>query len=359
MLEEPALTEVLVPFVRSFAGGQSGRVQTLVGDASTRRYHRVLVEGGNPGSAVVMELPDDPLKSDEITTDAPPPELPFLNVQRYLAQGGVPVPQIYRQDMKLGLLALEDLGDQTFESVVKSSNAAQRRALYYRAIDHIVALQQLGERQRDEGCVAFTRRFDQPLLKWELDHFREWYLEAELGVALGPEEANAVEGAFTWIASTLASSPLTLVHRDFQSRNLMVVQKDGRHELRVIDFQDALLGSRAYDLVALLRDSYVELSAEEVADHVAYFRAAARQPEEEFDRLFVLQTLQRKLKDTGRFIYIDRVRKNPSFLRWVPTSLRYVGAALRAAPPVLSALREILEKHVPGLYTAAPERLPD
>jgi aminoglycoside/choline kinase family phosphotransferase len=359
MLEEPALPEVLVPFVRSFAGGAGGTVQTMVGDASTRRYHRVRLDGGSPSSVVVMELPDNPLRSDELTAGEVPPELPFVNVHRYLAAGGLPVPAIYRTDMALGLIALEDLGDQTLEIIAKSSDRAQRRALYYGAIDHIVALQQLAEKRPDQSCVAFSRRFDQPLLRWELDHFREWYLEAELGVSLTAEEGTTVETAFTWLARTLADSPVTLVHRDFQSRNLMVVQNDGLTELRVIDFQDALLGSKAYDLVALLRDSYIELPPEEVADHVAYFRAAAGLPEGEFERLFVLQTLQRKLKDTGRFIFIDRVRKNPSFLRWIPTSLRYVGAALREAPPELAGLRQVLEKHVPGLFLPPAETLRD
>jgi aminoglycoside/choline kinase family phosphotransferase len=128
--------------------------------------------------------------------------------------------------------------------------------------------------------------------------------------------------------------------------------------LRVIDFQDALLGSRAYDLVALLRDSYVELPADEVAALVDRFIARARISDGAgFHRLFVLQTLQRKLKDTGRFIFIDRVRKNPSFLRWIPTSLRYVRQALAAAPEPFAGLREVLGRHVPELRPAASNNL--
>jgi aminoglycoside/choline kinase family phosphotransferase len=295
-----------------------------------------------------MELPDDPMKSDEGSADGRPRELPFLNVQRYLAAGGLPVPKIYRADLAAGLVALEDLGDRTFEMAVKSAVPAARQALYRRAMASIVTLQKLGDSQRDDACIAFSRRFDQKLLRWELDHFREWYLEAEGGVVLTPAEAGAVGAAFDWLATTLASSPLTLVHRDFQSRNLMITNGP-EAALRIIDFQDALLGSRTYDLVALLRDSYVELPADEVAAHVRWFATAIDQPLHAFEQLFVLQALQRKLKDTGRFIYIDRVRRNPSFLRWIPSSLRYVQAGLAAAPPELEPLREILERHIPVL----------
>jgi len=349
MLEEPALSQVLGEFVTSFTGGGPAAIQTLAGDASSRRYHRVAVRGGQPATAVVMELPDDPMKSDEGSSAGPPPELPFLNVQRYLAGGGLAVPRIYRHDPRRGLLALEDLGDQTFEMAVKAASPVARQGLYRQAMKQIVALQQLGATRRDPDCVAFGRRFDRALLRWELEHFREWYLEAEAGVVLTPADEEVVGAAFEWLAGVLADSPLVLVHRDFQSRNLMLVGPAAVPEIRIIDFQDALLGSRAYDLVALLRDSYVELPDSEVASHVQWFAEQIGQPAEPFRRLFNLQALQRKLKDTGRFIYIDRVRRNPSFLRWIPTSLRYVAAALREAPPQLQDLRTVLAHRLPVL----------
>ena len=111
----------------------------------------------------------------------------------------------------------------------------------------------------------------------------------------------------------------------------------------MIDFQDALLGTRAYDLVALLRDSYVVLSPAEVDRLVGEFVAQAGiEDRAAFRRLFLLQTLQRKLKDVGRFVFIDRVRKNPSFLRWIPATVGYLREAVAAAPIELAALREIL-----------------
>ncbi len=356
MLEKPRLAEVLVPFVRPLVGGNAdaaGTVETMAGDASTRRYHRVHIAGGKPGSLVVMELPDEPMKSDEATAPGQgPPELPFLNVQRYLATGGIPVPRVLTSDMKRGLVALEDLGDRTFESAVRDASAPERHRYYSAAIGHIVALQKLGDRGGDPSCIAFSRRFDEALLRWELEHFREWYLEAERGVKLDASESQALGAAFDWLARELAAAPLTLVHRDFQSRNLMVVEGDGARvpALKVIDFQDALLGSRAYDLVALLRDSYVVLSAGEVDALVGEFIIQAGIADAPaFRRLFLLQTLQRKLKDVGRFVFIDRVRKNPSFLRWIPATVGYLREAVAAAPVELQAMREIFARHLPEL----------
>jgi aminoglycoside/choline kinase family phosphotransferase len=116
----------------------------------------------------------------------------------------------------------------------------------------------------------------------------------------------------------------------------------------LIDFQDALLGTVVYDLVALLRDSYVVLSPALVGRLVDYFVERAGLDAHETRALFDLQTVQRKLKDAGRFVFIDRVKHNPSFLQHIPSSQGYVAAAL-ARLPELAPLRALLARHVPAL----------
>jgi N-acetylmuramate 1-kinase len=314
---------------------------TLPGGASIRRYHRI---ANGSKTLLVMELGDDPLKSEE-ASKGPVRELPFLDVQRYLARAGVAVPEVYRFDARLGLLYLEDLGDVTFESRVADASDDERRRYYRLAIEELVRLQKFATANPDPACVAFSRGFDFELLKWELDHFREYGLEAQ-GHQLSPAEREELERQFVAIADRLASSPRIFVHRDYQSRNLMVQGEPPR--LRVIDFQDALLGSAAYDLVGLLRDSYVALSnplLDELVDHHA--RLAGHDPGS-FRALFDLQTVQRKLKDAGRFVFIDRVKKNPGFLVHIPNSLAYVANALRRLPE-LAPLHEVLSRHLPQL----------
>ena len=342
------LQDRLVAFVRAFAGGAAEDVSTMAGDASTRRYHRVRT-GGSPSSVVVMELPRD--APPPVSPGVGPPGPSFIAMQGYLEAAGFPVPRVYRADLALGLIALEDLGDQTLDTALRTADAGERRTLYAHAVTLVAQLQRVGASRPDPSCLAFQRRFDERILRWELEHFREWLLEKGRQIRLAPAESSVLDDAFGWLARSLADSPAVLVHRDFQSRNLMLVPAvPGRSaELKVIDFQDALLGSRAYDLVALLRDSYVELAAAEVAELLDLFAAAAEVSSvPNLRKLFHMQTVQRKLKDAGRFVFLDRVRGNASYLRWIPTSLRYVAEALPEVPE-LAAAAELLRRHVPEL----------
>jgi aminoglycoside/choline kinase family phosphotransferase len=342
-LPAEALERVLFPVAQELLGGRHPRLETLPGGASIRRYHRITVDGGRAPTLIVMELGDNPLKSEEAAKVAAPTELPFINVQRYLARAGAAVPEIYRYDVEGGFIYLEDLGDITFESRVLDAGDDVRGRYYRLAIDELVRLQQFAAGHPDPGCIAFSRGFDYELLKWELDHFREYGLDAQ-GHQPTAAEAEELERIFRGIAERLAAEPRGFVHRDYQSRNLMVQDAATGPRLRVIDFQDALLGTRAYDLVGLLRDSYVALSPALLDELVGHFVARSGLDRATFQHLFDLQVVQRKLKDAGRFVFIDRVKHNPSFLKHIPNSLDYVAHSL-ARLPELATLREIFSRY--------------
>jgi hypothetical protein len=316
----------------------------LAGHASLRSYWRV---GRPPASRVVMVLPPD-ARPEEVTKGGAPAANPFVDVQRWLAGIGVRVPRIDLFLEAEGLMVLEDLGDEMLETRLRAGDAPG--PLYERAVDVLARLRARAE-ARPGGCVAFGRAFDADLYLWELHHFREWLLEAWKGARLSPAEREVVDREFEAVALALDAEPKGFTHRDYQSRNLMVLPSG---EQAVIDFQDALLGPRQYDLVALLRDSYVELDAALVDALLRRYlgRLAAeggpRLPYEPFRATFDLLTVQRKLKDAGRFVYIDRVKGNPGFLPSIPASLRYVREAL-ARRPDLARLREVLARHVPEL----------
>ena len=347
-LDPQPLRAKVFPTVAHLAGGGMPTLVTLAGGASLRRYHRVTIPGGRPQRLVVMELAGDRAASEEASKDTPSHELPFIDVLRYLEAGGIAVPHLFHHDEAEGLLYLEDLGDITFESRVLGGAVDTQRRYYQAAIDELVRLQTYAA-AHPTGCIAFRRGFDRELLRWELDHFREWGLEVGAGVQLSPAERTELDAIFDNIADRLAAEPRGFVHRDYQSRNLMVEDLPGedRFRLRLIDFQDALLGTRVYDLVALLRDSYVELPAALLDDLVAYFATASGLDPVATRTLFDWQTVQRKLKDAGRFVYIDRVKKNPGFLVSIPSSHRYVDAAL-ARLPELASLRETLHRTMKG-----------
>jgi hypothetical protein len=193
--------------------------------------------------------------------------------------------------------------------------------------------------------LPFARSFDRTLLRWELDHFREWGLEALVGPLPAPERA-ALDQAFDALTDELVAIETGFVHRDYQSRNLMWAPERG---LVVIDFQDALQGPRPYDLVALLCDSYVALEPALQREMIERYVRARGWPASElpsFERAFWTIAVQRKLKDAGRFVFIDRVRGNPDFLAFFPQSVRYAGRALRWLGQ--DALLERIARALPG-----------
>ena len=333
-------------------GSPASSGKKLPGGAGNRLYWRVRGDDGR--TAVVMELPPEPAKSEEVSKEAAHHELPFLNVQRYLERLGVRVPHVYLDAHRRGFVVLEDLTDRTLEMALQEgppkSLPERRRQIYARAIDQLARLRAHAERDPDPSCVAFGRAFDFDLYQWEFEHFIEYGL---LGRGARPTEAELRElrETFTGISQKLAAAPRGFTHRDYQSRNIMVLASG---EQVVIDFQDALQGPRQYDLVALLRDSYVELPRDLIDEMLRRYlqklpeEGGPKLDEREFVGFFDLLTVQRKLKDAGRFVFIDQVKKNPSFLVHIPSSLRYVKDAL-ARRPELANVRDILARHVPEL----------
>ena len=286
-------------------------------------------------------------QSDELgKPDSLADRWPFLQVYDVLSACGVAVPAILAQDCNHGLLLVEDLGHDTLANYLERFPEA-RHELYQIAVSDLARAQLAFQNVRG-GSIVTRRAFDFDLFRWELEHFREWALEAQ-GIQLTSAESDAFELAATHIAREAASWPRVFVHRDYQSRNLMVRElPQARWELVWIDFQDALLGPRVYDLVALLNDSYQSFTPEFIDQRlVEYVRHIGLRPSEfgqiryEFDWM----TVQRKLKDAGRFVYIDRAKGNSSFLRFVLPTMAKVRVALSnlKSDPIMHALAECFE----------------
>jgi aminoglycoside/choline kinase family phosphotransferase len=319
-------------------------VAALAADASTRTYYRVTLRDGE--TAILMCTGADPLKSDEVVDGERPARMPFLDVSSYLSAGGLPVPDVLATDLTRNAVLLEDLGDTTLERALAAGS--EKATLYQKAVEVMADMQAWAARHPDPECIAFRRGFGEGLLRWELGHFDEWLLQGWAGASPTPAERAELDACYDRVTAALVGLPQGFVHRDFQSRNLMV-QGD---RLRLIDFQDALQGPYLYDLVALLRDSYVAFTPAEVAATARAFLAARETrglwtpSVGELMRGFHLQALQRKLKDAGRFVYIDRVRGNPKFLPNIPRSLAYAREALEQLDG-MDRVREILARYLP------------
>jgi aminoglycoside/choline kinase family phosphotransferase len=259
---------------------------------------------------------------------------------------------VYAEDTAQGLVLLEDLGDATLAKWLER-RPADRETLYTRAVRDLARAQnELAS--LPSGCVISGRTFDAELLRWEIEHFREWVLDAR-GKPLARADEERFHALADGLARRVASLPSGFVHRDYQSRNLMVVPSGASTRLVWIDFQDACLGPRVYDLVALFNDSYQSFDRTFVEARLADYANAAALPHSRSDafgradllREFDLVTVQRKLKDAGRFVFIERCKGNDAFLRFVPKTLQKAAHALeRLAPndPEMGELLAILRR---------------
>ena len=303
-------------------------VVPLTGVASDRRYFRVLLKDGRP---IVLALHQGPI---DFTA------MPFVAVARLLADVPLPVPRILHHSNPLGILGLEDLGDVTLQAHLGAATPAEHAALYRQAVTLIARMQQRGEALRDDKYPPYRVAFDVEKLTWELEFFVKHYLLAYKGVAPSAAEREALRGEWTSIVEELSGEPRVLCHRDYHSRNLML----HGGELYMIDFQDARMGPDTYDLVSLLRDSYVDLTGPQVDELIAFFLAVkgASGAEQEFRRRFDLMAVQRNLKALGTFGYMTTSRNNTVYIQYMPRTLAYVKANL-AKYPRFEKLRALLD----------------
>jgi N-acetylmuramate 1-kinase len=321
---------------RSGPGSRETKVVPLTGDASDRRYFRVLFRDA---ASHVLAVHPGPIDFDA---------LPFVNVARLLSSMPVPVPRILDHSLELGIIALEDLGDVTLQAHLGAASAAEHAALYREAVTLITTIQHRGRELESSQYVPYSVAFDVEKLMWELRFFTKHFLEAYRGARLSDGTREALSEEYAAIANELADEPRVLCHRDYHSRNLMLHNS----RLYIIDFQDARMGPDTYDLVSLLRDSYVDFSARQIEALIAFFlakRGASAAEDADFQRRFDLMALQRNLKALGTFGFQTTSRGNPVYIQYIPRTLTYVRANL-ARYNRFSRLRDLLAQHLDELH---------
>jgi aminoglycoside/choline kinase family phosphotransferase len=275
------------------------RTVLLTGDASDRRYVRVLLRGR---PSIVLSVHAGPI--DYATS-------PFVRVAELFAAMPVPTPAL-------------------LQAHLGGASSTERAKRYREAVGLIVRIQQRGAALASPAYPPYGIAFDHEKLTWELEFFVRHFLLAYRGAV--PEEPirEALRAEWAAIVDELASEARVLCHRDYHSRNLM--WHDGA--LHVIDFQDARMGPDTYDLVSLLRDSYVDLPDAAVEDLIDYYYALSRGTAAtptagaEFRRRFDLMALQRNLKALGTFGYQTTTRGNPVYMQYVPRTLTHVRRTL-------------------------------
>jgi len=312
---------------------RQSKVVALTGDASTRRYFRVIPADG---PSIVLALHDGAI---DVAT------LPFVAVARLLSRMPLPVPGILGHSDALGILALEDLGDVTLQSHLGAGTLTEHEALYRQAVTFIGVLQKRGEDLLTPSDGPSRIAFDVEKLTWEMDFFVKHFVEGYRGARLSPAERAALSREWARLVEELAGEPRVLCHRDYHSRNLMV----HGGQLYVIDFQDARMGPDTYDLASLLRDSYVDITSSERDGFIACFLAVRGIADGvEFRRRFDVMAAQRNLKALGTFGYQASARGNPVYLQYIPRTLKYVRDTFETHAR-FARLREILATHIDEL----------
>lgn len=296
-----------------FVAARTDWASPLPGDASFRHYCRIT----SPSGKRMMLM------------DAPPPHestRPFVTIAEDWHAAGIAVPALFAVDDEAGFIAMEDLDDRTLFQLTGSrvaAGSAKIEGYYQAAIEALCRIQAL---PLDSDAVAAMPRYDESLLRRETALFRDWLLEACLALTpeVSPESHDLLIALDDVLVLEALAQPHSVVHRDYHSRNLMIDDKDA---IRIIDFQDAVVGPSSYDLVSLLKDCYVLLDDElrqrlithyfahsEGQSHVTAFTPV------QFD----LMGMQRHLKAAGIFARLYRRDGKPRYLKDIPLVLTYL-----------------------------------
>ena len=288
------------------------KISSAHDDASFRRYFRI---ERSDNSYIAMDAPPEKENSDA-----------FVKIATLLRANNLHAPRIIEADLAQGFLLLEDLGNTTFLQALEKNT---RLTLYKKAIDELIKMQAMD--CENKGLPLY----DEHLLKQEMQLLTDWYLPKDIS----QNHTQQLDHIFHTLSDNALNTPQVFVHRDYHSRNLMLVE----NELAIIDFQDAVMGSCTYDLCSLLKDAYLELSADEIQTLLNYYYTKANIDIEfaQFETQFELMGLQRHLKILGIFTRLSVRDGKHQYLKDIPLVKKYV---LQIADKYtqFSALKDIL-----------------
>ena len=308
--------ESLECWLKQVFENQTFTLESLPGDASARRYHRIQLVAGDTDDTtkiaryIVMDSADEQDAMQQ-----------FINVAKLMSQA-INVPTLIAQDVTKGFLVLQDFGAVEFAHLLVGATPAQVNDYYQSAMQTLVALQQIPvETAKSQHQLP---DYDAAMLTREMDLFSDWFIP-HIGVTL---DTSLWENLKSALIEEILLQPQVIVHRDYHSRNLMQDQADNTR-LGVIDFQDAVIGAHSYDLVSLLRDAYVEWSEAQVTQWIYDFWQLQKQAglltadsAEQLESQVNIMGVQRHLKVLGIFIRLYERDGKSRYLADIPKVMR-------------------------------------
>ncbi len=284
-----------------------GSLEVVSGDASFRRYFRQQVAGG---SYIAVDAP--PSKEDN-------PK--FVNIAKAWFAQGVAVPQVIHTDYEQGFMLLSDMGDQLLLPLLSTETAD---GLYEQAMDALIPIAQINTSEDSQALPLY----DQVLLEQEMSLFRDWFLIEHLKLKLTSQDERILKETFELLRESALGQIQVPVHRDYHSRNLMILNDKS---MGVIDFQDAVMGPITYDLVSLLRDCYIQWPVEKVEEWVAMYFAKAKKAgligaisSGQFLLWFDWMGMQRHIKVAGIFARLSIRDGKSAYLDDIPLTVNYL-----------------------------------
>ena len=336
------MTAQIDQFLQDYFKNSLYKVYQLAGDASARKYFRVIYE---QDTYVLMSW--EPFDADKY---------PFISVLRHFESSGVNVPKIKKIGAEQGMLLLEDLGDLTLERKFwESSNQESSWDFYKKSLDEIIKIHTTATAS-PKPTIAKEIMFDTAKFLWELNYAREHLIEGVLKFQLKDKVAADLQKTFTDIAERLHNEPKVICHRDYHSRNLMIKLD----QVFVIDFQDARLGPIQYDLVSLLKDSYVDINNDYAEKMLNYyfdntsFMQDRKLSREQFNVIYELQSVQRCFKACGSFASFMNARQDRRYLKYLNGTLKHVMKSLSQFPEYKILLDVLIDA---GAFDKNYERL--
>ena len=338
-------SDARVQQIRDWLTGELGlrllRLEPASADASFRRYFRAWAADGT--TRVVMDAPPD---KEDIA--------PFLKVAALLEACQVHVPHVHAADGARGLVLLEDLGSDLYLAQLRGG--ADPDVLYADALQALLRIQLQGQ-----DALRALPPYDRAALEREMALMPQWFCERHLQLALDAADRALLAECFEFLTREALAQPLVLVHRDYHSRNLMLLPE---RNPGIIDFQDALAGPVAYDLVSLLKDCYIDWPRARVERWVSAYREQlqgvpqlAGASEHEFLRWFDLIGLQRHIKVLGIFARLWYRDGKHGYLADLPRTFGYVEDTVQRYPELWHFAHWLQRRVRPALAAASARTL--
>ncbi len=295
--------QLLQDWINSLFDVLEDSFEAVSGDASFRRYFRFIAKNE-------MGFKQLPL----IAVDAPPEKEDsqrFIDIALLLIDHNLPAPKIYMASDD-GFYIQQDFGDQLLYSLLNENSSDH---LYSTAMNHIVAMQQLP--------TSSLPSYNSELLQTEMTLFTDWFLKKHLNISLSHNDKEMLATTYQLLENNALEQPQAFVHRDYHSRNLMVLDDSN---IGIIDFQDAVLGPITYDLVSLLRDCYIDWPQQKIDSWIDQFtnKLSNQYDHAQFVRWFDLMGMQRHLKATGIFSRLNYRDNKPSYMNDIPRTMQYI-----------------------------------